>query len=111
MCQGYTRTALFEGFHPGDRFINYPLDPATVAEEIVRAVLRGQSDHIILPRAYGIMAGMRNWPVWMQGLLRKDLIKMMKEWRGRQVEQPSEAGREKVGGNGLGASGVLVSSE
>jgi all-trans-retinol dehydrogenase (NAD+) len=114
ICQGYTRTALFEGFHQGD-FINYPLHPETVAEEIVRAVLRGQSDHILLPRANSYIANLRGWPHFLQGHARKDLKKMMKNWRGRQVEQPSEAsgsndGSMKFAKNGkeLEASAVLL---
>jgi short-subunit dehydrogenase len=90
VCQGYTRTALFEGFHSGDGFLNYALDPATVAEAIVKSVLDGRSEHIILPVGNSYIAGLRNWPGWMQTYVRKDLKKMMTNWHGRQVPQPSE---------------------
>lgn len=105
MCQGYTTTSLFAGFHKGDGFMSYPLDPETVAEEIVKAVLRGQSTSIVLPRNSVTVRGARNWPIWMQIGLRKDLKKVMKEWRGRQVVQPSE---ETVAesGNGSGSNGL-----
>jgi short-subunit dehydrogenase len=43
MCQGYTRTALFEGFDSAALF------PETVADEIVKAVLSGKSQHLTLP--------------------------------------------------------------
>jgi all-trans-retinol dehydrogenase (NAD+) len=109
ICQGYTRTALFEGFHQGD-FINYPLYPETVAEEIVGAVLRGQSDRILLPRANSYIVNLRGWPDFLQGHARKGLKKMMKTWRGRQVAQPSEAGSNgrSVNGKELEASAVLL---
>jgi short-subunit dehydrogenase len=109
VCQGYTRTALFEGFHPGN-FMNYALHPETVAEEIVKAVLRGQSDRILLPRSNAYIANLRGWPNFLQGHVRKDLKKLMKNWRGRQVAQPSEAGDDTKVKNGkeLEASAVLL---
>jgi short-subunit dehydrogenase len=90
LCQGYTRTALFQGFHGGDGFMGYVLDPETVAEAVVRAVLAGRSDHIILPRNNATMSSLKNWPSFMQILFRRDLKKLMAGWHGRQVEQPSE---------------------
>jgi all-trans-retinol dehydrogenase (NAD+) len=113
VCQGYTRTALFKGFHPGDRFLSYPLDPATVADAIVGAILKGQSDYIILPVASSFLPGVRNWPTWMQVLMRNDLKKLMVNWNGRQVPQPSENGggsqaATPVEHKSLDTSGVLV---
>jgi short-subunit dehydrogenase len=96
ICQGYTRTALFAGFNEGDGFFGYALDPETVAEEVVRAVLAGKSDHIILPRGNAQITNLKGWPTWAQVGLRKDMKKMMKEWKGRQVLQPSEL-QEKEG--------------
>ena len=90
MCQGYTRTALFQGFHGGDGFMGYTLDPETVAEAVVRAVLAGRSDHIILPRNNVTITNLKGWPSFLQVLFRKDLKKLMSAWHGRQVEQPSE---------------------
>lgn len=112
ICQGYTRTALFEGFHQGD-FVNYALHPETVAEEIVKAVLRGQSDRILIPRSNAYIANLRGWPDFLQAHVRKDLKKMMVNWRGRQVAQPSEAGASSDAakannGKELEASAVLL---
>ncbi len=85
MCQGYTRTALFEGFDSAVLF------PETVAEEIVKAVLAGRSKHIILPEtAWGLVPKIRGLPLWFQYGLRKGLDNLMKGWKGRQVVQPSE---------------------
>lgn len=104
MCQGYTRTALFEGFDSKALF------PETVAEEIVKAVLGGKSKHLVLPEtAWLIAPRLRSLPLWMQYGMRKKMDKMMKNWKGRQVVQPSEAEAEKkdgeglVGGNGSGS--------
>ncbi|KAJ4303701.1 hypothetical protein N0V90_002602 [Kalmusia sp. IMI 367209] len=103
MCQGYTRTALFEGF------AGKSLYPETVAEEIVKAVLKGKSAHITLPEhTWGIIPKVRGWPLWMQYGFRKGLKGVMKDWRGRQVVQPSEVGKEKAG---VEDSAVLVEGE
>lgn len=88
--QGYTQTALFDGFNKGDGFLSYPLDAETVAEATVRAVLAGKSDHIILPVGNVGITTLKGWPTWAQVGLRKDMVKMMTEWKGRQVLQPSE---------------------
>ena len=90
VCQGYTRTALFAGFHAGDGFMSYQLEPETVAESIVRAILAGRSDHIVLPKNNTTMSGLKNWPSFMQVFFRQDLKKLMQDWHGRQVVQPSE---------------------
>jgi hypothetical protein len=85
MCQGYTRTKLFEGF--GGK----ALYPETVAEEIVKAVLRGKSHHMLLPEVGWLIAPrLRGYPVWFQYGLRKGLDHLMAGWKGRQVVQPSE---------------------
>jgi len=96
VCQTYTRTALFQGFETHDGFLNYPLHPDTVAEAIVTAILKGQSDHIILPVGMSIVPGLRNWPGWLQALQRKRAARYMTNWQGRQVVQPSEESKKSV---------------
>jgi short-subunit dehydrogenase len=111
MCQNYTRTKLFEGFD------GKALYPETVAEEIVRAVLRGKSAHILTPNSGWLMVPrLRSLPLWMQYEIRKRLVRLMAKWQGRQVVQPSlefskvaqlgEEDKEKVT-----ESGVLVPTE
>jgi len=91
MAQSYTRTALFEGFD--SKGVLYP---ETVAESIVKAVLSGKSQHVVLPETSGLfIPAIRTWPYWMQYGLRKRLGKLMAGWKGRQVVQPSLAGEEK----------------
>lgn len=86
MCQGYTRTALFEGFDPKG-----VLYPDTVAEGIVKAVLSGKSQVIALPQTtWPLIPMIRGLPLWMQYGLRKGLGGLMSNWKGRQVVQPSE---------------------
>ena len=83
MCQGYTRTRPFEGFEDTDKRVSYALQPETVAEEMVKAVLAGRSKHLMLPGAgWYISQKRRGWPVWVQYGLRKRLVRLMKEWRG-----------------------------
>jgi short-subunit dehydrogenase len=106
MCQGYTRTKLFEGF--GGK----ALWAETVAEEIVKAVLAGRSRHLVLPEAaWGMAPKLRAWPGWMQDGVRKRLDGLMRGWRGRQVGQPSEEGEEKEKEGGVEGSTVLVAGE
>ncbi|EKG22426.1 Short-chain dehydrogenase/reductase SDR [Macrophomina phaseolina MS6] len=98
VCQNYTRTKLFAGFKPGDGFVNYALEPQTVAEAVVRAVLRGRSDLIVLPAAgWCISAKVRGWPLWMQAGLRKRCVELMRGWRGRIVEQEGEKAEPEGG--------------
>ena len=86
MCQGYTRTKLFEGFGGASLY------PETVAEEIVKTVLKGKSAHLLLPETtWGIVPRIRSLPVWMQYGFRKGLKGLMAGWKGRQVAQPTEA--------------------
>ncbi|KAF2102346.1 NAD(P)-binding protein [Rhizodiscina lignyota] len=106
VCQGYTKTALFEGFDQGDGFLNYALEQDTVAEAIVRAILKGRSDTIILPHVnWWIVAPLRGTSLWWQTGLRKRTVKLMEKFHGRQVEQPSET---KEDGEKVESSGVLV---
>ncbi|TID22202.1 NAD(P)-binding protein [Venturia nashicola] len=116
VCQGYTKTALFEGFHKGDGFVEYPLDPETVAEVIVKAVLKGRSDHICLPRGNSLISGLAGWPIFMQASVRKDTKKKMKAWNGRQVLQPSELAKlakekAKLAGEKVKEAGEKVGDE
>jgi short-subunit dehydrogenase len=112
MCQGYTRTALFEGFDPKG-----VLFPETVAEEIVKAVLAGKSKHVTLPENTWLVAPrLRGMPLWMQYGVRKRLDSLMKGWKGRQVVQPSEVEGVKEEGKGedekkVSDSTVLVDGE
>lgn len=106
MCQGYTRTKLFEGFDSKALF------PETVADEIVKAVLSGKSRHVVLPElSWGIAPRIRGFPVWMQYGMRKRMDNMMRGWKGRQVVQPSESGEGGKEEKRVDESTVLVDGE
>jgi len=66
-------------------------DSVNKTSAVVKAVLAGRSDHIILPRGANGMTILKGLPTWIQVGLRKDTEKLMKKWEGRQVLQPSEA--------------------
>lgn len=105
MCQGYTRTALFEGFGGKSLYAE------TVAEEIVKAVFGGKSKSLTLPEtAWLIAPKIRGWPLWMQYGMRKKMDNLMRGWKGRQVVQPSEV-EEKHDEKSVEDSTVLVDGE
>jgi all-trans-retinol dehydrogenase (NAD+) len=84
--QGYTRTPLFEGYANGSPFMMPTLEPETVAEGIVRQVLRGESGQVIMPGYANMLSFFRGFPHWMQLRVRNgDGEKIMRGWRGRQV--------------------------
>lgn len=104
MCQGYTRTKLFEGFDSKALF------PETVADEIVKAVLGGKSRSLILPEAAWLVAPrLRGFPLWLQYGMRKRMDNLMKGWKGRQVVQPSDVVEKEE--SKVSDSTVLVEQE
>lgn len=102
VCQGYTKTTLFDGFDKGDGFLSYALDTDTVAEAIAKAVMNGRSDHIVLPHVgWWISPPLRGTSLWWQTGLRKRGVNLMEKFQGRQVSQPSEKNGDKVEGSGV----------
>lgn len=87
--QGYTRTALFQGFGVQDKqFLAPSLHVDTVAEAIVEQVLSGESAQIVVPGAHKLFAmHFRSLPHWMTLPARVDFKALMQNWKGRQVEQ------------------------
>lgn len=53
------------------------LEPEDVSSAIVKAILSGHSNHIVLPNAYTPVAGIRAWPGWLQESLRNNLGYLM----------------------------------
>lgn len=85
VTQGYTKTALFQGYHNDSPFLVPTLEPETVAEEITKQVLKGESGHVIVPGFGAVLSLLRGFPAWYQYRLRADGVKIMKKWHGRQV--------------------------
>lgn len=111
--QGHTRTALFEGYRNDSRFVAPSLAPETVAEAIVRQVLKGESGQVVLPGLGNLISGIAGWPLWLQHGMRTKYEGLMVGFRGRQVvadldefyERKEREGRE---GKGAEESAVLV---
>ncbi|KAK0624671.1 hypothetical protein B0T17DRAFT_590537 [Bombardia bombarda] len=83
--QGYTTTALFEGYHNDSPFIMPTLQPATVAEAVVRKVLSGESGQLILPAMGNTLPWLAALPHWYQVRLRLKNQRIMTEFKGRKV--------------------------
>lgn len=84
--QGYTKTALFEGFGIKEGFVAPPMEVDTVAEAIARQVLSGKSGQLILPGAHKLLvANWRSLPNWVQHHGRASIKELMLNWKGRQV--------------------------
>ncbi|KAF7872632.1 hypothetical protein EAF04_003549 [Stromatinia cepivora] len=121
--QGYTKTTLFQGYKNDSTFLLPTLEVDTVAEEIVKKILKGKSAQGIYP-GFGVsLTWLRALPGWYQNRVRTEGQYIMSDWNGRQVldverfyeekekekEKKLDMGRDKgKGGDGESASTVLV---
>ncbi|KAK7532838.1 uncharacterized protein J3D65DRAFT_633487 [Phyllosticta citribraziliensis] len=88
VCPNATKTPLFEGFQMYNNAFLYKLEPETMAETVVKAVLRGESAMVALPvTGFYLFAGARGMPLWYQSGLRKKFKDVLTTWTGRLVEQ------------------------
>ncbi|CCC06185.1 hypothetical protein SMACR_00403 [Sordaria macrospora] len=113
--QGYTRTPLFEGYQNDSPFMMPPLEPATVAEAVVRKVLTGESGQVVVPKTGNIISALAAFPLWYQTRLRAKNVTIMSQFKGRKVVKDldtfyegREKGKDAKGGDGPEASTVLV---
>lgn len=121
--QGYTTTPLFQGYRNDSPFLMPALHPATVAEAIVRQVLKGESNQLILPGFANMLPVLAGMPHWYQTRLRAKNQTIMKAFAGRKVVEDVDRfyeEKEKGGKRGVtveegveegvdaGASTVLV---
>lgn len=107
--QGFTKTALFDGYKNDSWFVAPSLHPETVAEAVVRQVLSGQSGQVIVPGLGNILSGIHGWPIWVQHGMRKKYESLMVEFRGRQVVEDLDGFyKRRDGEGGTEESGVLV---
>lgn len=83
--QGYTKTALFQGYASDAAFVLPALEPETVAQAIVEQVLSGKSGHVIRPLIGHSIPGLPAYPHWWQIALRQRCERLMTNWSGRQV--------------------------
>jgi short-subunit dehydrogenase len=83
--QGYTKTALFQGYHNDSAFLMPTLEVDTVAEAIATAILAGNGGQVVVPGFGNMIALLRGAPHWLQRHVRADGVKIMEKWHGRQV--------------------------
>ncbi|KAF3906707.1 hypothetical protein ABW20_dc0110633 [Dactylellina cionopaga] len=109
VTQGLTRTPLFVGFGNDSPFLFPQQHPESVAEGIVDQILSGESDHLIFPKTYNILPGMRGQPVWLQTYFGDATKGLMSNWKGRQVIDPNKETQEPEEAiEDVSKSGVLV---
>ncbi|KAF7872631.1 hypothetical protein EAF04_003549 [Stromatinia cepivora] len=83
--QGYTKTTLFQGYKNDSTFLLPTLEVDTVAEEIVKKILKGKSAQGIYP-GFGVsLTWLRALPGWYQNRVRTEGQYIMSDWNGRQV--------------------------
>jgi all-trans-retinol dehydrogenase (NAD+) len=105
--QGYTKTALFQGYHNNSKFLMPTLEPETVAEEIVKQILKGMSGQVILPGYANTLTYFKGFPHFMQIRVRNEGEKIMRKWYGRQVidvEKDYKLKKEESADSGNGES-------
>ncbi|EPS44067.1 hypothetical protein H072_1958 [Dactylellina haptotyla CBS 200.50] len=109
VTQGLTRTPLFVGFGNDSPFLFPPQFPESVAEGIVNQILSGESEHLLFPKSYNMLPGMRGQPIWFQTYVADATKGLMSNWKGRQVIDPNKEskGSEEVAED-VSKSGVLV---
>ncbi|KAK4230637.1 hypothetical protein QBC38DRAFT_534134 [Podospora fimiseda] len=107
--QGYTKTPLFTGYNNDSPFLMPALEPDTVAEAIVKQVLSGKSNQILVPGFANILPFLSGMPHWYQNRLREKNVSIMRGFRGRKVVEDVERFyEEKEKEKGVGESTVLV---
>lgn len=78
IAQGFAKTSLIDVLNAEDTFVNYLLEPETVAEAVVNQVLTGSSGQIVLPEVTGIMVqNIRSFPHWFQNRVRDQCERLM----------------------------------
>ncbi|KAG7293005.1 hypothetical protein NEMBOFW57_003050 [Staphylotrichum longicolle] len=109
--QGYTTTPLFKGYHNDSPFLMPALEPATVAEAIVRQVLSGKSNQLLLPAFANTLPVLAGMPHWYQNRLRSKNQAIMANFSGRKVvEDVDRFYDEKERAEGEGADAVAAST-
>jgi all-trans-retinol dehydrogenase (NAD+) len=83
--QGYTRTALFEGYDNDSPFLVPTLEPESVADAVVRQILSGRSGQVIIPKFGTTLQSLRAMPHWYSYSLRAKAQNLMANFSGRQV--------------------------
>lgn len=88
--QGYTKTALFTGYHNEAPFLVPALEPESVADAIVAQIFTGRSGQIITPKFGAVMQLLRALPHWYSYRLRAKGENIMANFNGRQVVKDAD---------------------
>ncbi|PQE27439.1 short-chain dehydrogenase protein [Rutstroemia sp. NJR-2017a BVV2] len=108
--QGYTKTALFQGYKNDSPFLMPTLEVDTVAEGIAKKILSGKSGQGIFPGFGVVLTFMRAMPGWYQNRVRNQGQNIMKNWNGRQVLDVDKwyAEKQREKDNNAGESAVTA---
>jgi all-trans-retinol dehydrogenase (NAD+) len=94
---GFVRTPLIQGLTQQKGFLDYVLEPETVAEGIVKRVFVGESGQLILPGFFSFVAPLlRAMPYWMSNRIRNERANSTRNCRARRVEDPDKKYAAKV---------------
>lgn len=88
--QGYTKTALFEGYDNGAPWLSPTLEPESIADAICKQIFTGKSGHVTLPAFGSAISLLRAMPYWYAYNLRAQADNIMSTFRGRQVVEDLE---------------------
>lgn len=67
----WVRTTLVDNLL-GPDFNGPVMEAETVADAVVKQVLRAESAQLILPPKLSLVSGLRGWPSWLQEYVRAD---------------------------------------
>jgi all-trans-retinol dehydrogenase (NAD+) len=88
---GPVNTPLIAGWNQRQGFLEYLLEPETLAEEIVKRVLAGQSGQLILPGWCSFLFPLiRAMPYWITNPMRNKKEHVLANWHGRVVGDPNK---------------------
>ncbi|ELR10036.1 hypothetical protein VC83_07373 [Pseudogymnoascus destructans] len=69
----WIRTPLIEALTSDPNFNDIVLEPTDVSSQIVKQVISGRSGHVVLPKFYTPITGIRAWPSWLQESVRNHM--------------------------------------
>ncbi|KFY28065.1 hypothetical protein V493_03123 [Pseudogymnoascus sp. VKM F-4281 (FW-2241)] len=69
----WIRTPLIDTLTSDPNFNDFVLEPTDVSSQIVKQVISGRSGHVVLPKFYTAVTGIRAWPYWLQESVRNHM--------------------------------------
>ncbi|KFY86197.1 hypothetical protein V498_07582 [Pseudogymnoascus sp. VKM F-4517 (FW-2822)] len=91
----WIRTPLIDALTSDPSFNDIILEPTDVSSEIVKQVISGRSGHVVLPKFYAPITGIRAWPSWLQESVRNHLgplFDLKVRWGGKHKIDPRLTG-------------------